>query len=577
LRGKRLERITPPMKLAAIYARFSTDLQSDRSIDDQIAVCRAYAERQGLTVAEIYQDRAISGASIVNRHGMQQLLAAASARRFQFIVADSTSRLGRDQEDRAAIRKRTKFAGITIMTPADGVVTDLTDGIRAVIDSVYIDDLRHAIRRAQRGRVSEGLAGGGLTYGYAAIAGEPGRRRIVDGEAAIVRRIFKDYLAGETPRAIAHALNAERATPPRGGKRWNASTILGSAIRCNGILRNPIYGGELVWNRVRMVKHPDTSRRISQPNAETEWQRRAVPELAIVTPEIFAAAAARLKARGGGHPSYHRRPRHILSGLLRCAACGAGMASLGLDRNGKKRIRCSAHAESGTCPDPHTFYLETIETAALEALRAELKHPQAIAEFVRTYHEERKRLAAAAIGRRSRNEKRLAELEREIARLVDAIGKGFGDPAVLGPASTRLELERQAVARELAEDPGPKVTALHPAALARYESMLGRLQAAIAAGVTAGDQEANEAMRDLIESVTVGRPAGQTSGAEITISGRLNALFGDKAFPNARVWGKAVAGESYRLSPHTGPASVFSLRALVSNNQGGNDRKCATR
>src|SRR5205809_3227741 len=50
-----------------------------------------------------------------------------------------------------AIRKRLRFAGVTIMTPADGVVTDLTDGIRAVIDSQYLEDLKHATRRGMAG------------------------------------------------------------------------------------------------------------------------------------------------------------------------------------------------------------------------------------------------------------------------------------------------------------------------------------------------------------------------------------------------------------------------------------------
>ena len=68
----------------------------------------------------------------------------------------------------------------------------------------------------------------------------------------------------------------------------------------------------------------------------------------------------------------------------------------------------------------------------------------AIAEYVRTYHEERKRLAAQADAKRARLDRRLGELNREIGRLVDAIAKGQGDPAVLGPRSTELKPERGA-------------------------------------------------------------------------------------------------------------------------------------
>lgn len=59
----------PTMKKAAIYARFSTDLQNERSIDDQVRLCRNYALREGMNVVEVYDDRARSGGSIVGRYG----------------------------------------------------------------------------------------------------------------------------------------------------------------------------------------------------------------------------------------------------------------------------------------------------------------------------------------------------------------------------------------------------------------------------------------------------------------------------------------------------------------------------
>lgn len=160
---------------------------------------------------------------------------------------------------------------------------------------------------------------------------------------------------------------------------------------------------------------------------------------------LFEAAQERRKARGATHPGLQRRPRHMLSGLLRCGACGAGMSTNGKDKSGCIRIRCSAASESGTCPDPKTFYLDTEERAVFDGLAAEMRHPDVIAEYVRTHHEKRKRLAAEADARRSRLERRMGELDREIDRLVDAIAKGHGDPAILGPRSTALHQERQRI------------------------------------------------------------------------------------------------------------------------------------
>jgi site-specific DNA recombinase len=128
----------------------------------------------------------------------------------------------------------------------------------------------------------------------------------------------------------------------------------------------------------------------------------------------------------------------MLSGLLRCGACGSGMSTNGKDKSGRIRIRCSAATESGACRDAKTFYLTTVEGAVLAGLKAEMRHPSVIAEYVRAYHDERKRLSAKANARRAYLDLRLDELKREIDRLVDAIAKGHGDPAVLGTPIERF-------------------------------------------------------------------------------------------------------------------------------------------
>src|SRR5450756_773513 len=72
------------------------------------------------------------------------------------------------------------------------------------------------------------------------------------------------------------------------------------------------------------------------------------------------------------------------------------MSTNGKDKSERIRIRCSAATESGTCRDAKTFYLHTVESAVLAGLEAEMRHPSVIAEYVRTYLEERKRLSARA-------------------------------------------------------------------------------------------------------------------------------------------------------------------------------------
>jgi site-specific DNA recombinase len=89
------------------------------------------------------------------------------------------------------------------------------------------------------------------------------------------------------------------------------------------------------------------------------------------------------------------------------------------------------------------------------------------------------------------------------------------------------------------------IMSLHPAVLARYEQQLVHLQDALSKGINAGDSDAAEAIRELVETVTVFRDLARPGGVTVEIAGRLNALLGEQAYPNRvrGVWGKMVAGE----------------------------------
>jgi site-specific DNA recombinase len=89
------------------------------------------------------------------------------------------------------------------------------------------------------------------------------------------------------------------------------------------------------------------------------------------------------------------------------------------------------------------IYLATVESAVLSRLKAEMRHPNVIAQYLRAYLDERKRLAARANAKRAHLELRRGEIRREIDRLVDAIAKGQGDPAVLGPSLEPTERRAQ--------------------------------------------------------------------------------------------------------------------------------------
>ncbi len=88
-----------------------------------------------------------------------------------------------------------------------------------------------------------------------------------------------------------------------------------------------------------------------------------------------------------------------------------------------------------------------------------------------------------------------------------------------------------------------------------------QLEKALGRGVNAGDTEAAEAIRDLVDTVTVFRDPVRQGGVAVEIAGRLNALLGQEAYPNRvkGVWGKVVAGVRYIAKPTVSEA-LFSYR-----------------
>jgi DNA invertase Pin-like site-specific DNA recombinase len=108
------------MLRAALYARYSSDNQSVSSIEDQFRVCREQADRQKWQVIDIYHDAAISGASVILRPGIQTLLQDAQRGKFDIVVAEALDRVSRDQADVATLFKHLCFAGVQIVTLAEG-------------------------------------------------------------------------------------------------------------------------------------------------------------------------------------------------------------------------------------------------------------------------------------------------------------------------------------------------------------------------------------------------------------------------------------------------------------------------
>jgi DNA invertase Pin-like site-specific DNA recombinase/vacuolar-type H+-ATPase subunit E/Vma4 len=522
------------MTRVALYARYSSDQQSAASIEDQLRLCRIHAEKQGWVVAESYHDRAVSGASLI-RSGIQELLADALRGRFQVVLAEALDRISRDQEDVAGVFKRMAFAGVKIITLSEGEITHLHVGLKGTMNALFLKDLADKTRRGMRGRVEAGRAGGGLCYGYDVVkrndaAGEPvrGERRINEAEAEIVRRIFREFAAGRSPRSIALGLNHEGVPGPF-GSTWGDTTIRGHACRGNGILNNELYVGCLVWNRQRFIKDPSTGRRVSRRNPEADWIRTEVPELRIVDDAlwqavkarqaelatVFAATTAGVREARAKRISSARRHAFLLSGLLVCGCCRGKYGIIT-----KERYGCLNHHRRVSCSNNRTIQRSLMEERVVAGLTERLVSAEAVAEAVRAYHEEMNRQNQARRARAEADRKALAKIERAIAGIIAAVEDGLYQPTM----KARLaELERQKAEIDARLRAGePELPDVNPNVAELYRRKVKHLAEALAED-DPSSQEAAVALRSLIGEVVL-TPGEKRGEVNATLRGELMGI-----------------------------------------------------
>lgn len=506
-----------------LYARYSSELQNALSTIDQLASLRERADREGWTIIDTFADEEISGRAGIGemqRPGLNAMLTRVERGDVDQVLAEATDRIARHSGDAHAVREHLEHFGARLFTLADGHVDEITGTIKGLMDSRFLKDLADRIRRGQRGQHGRGFNAGGLAYGYRVVKQIGDDGEIVRGilevheeEAAIVRRIFDQIIAGVSARAIVKALNQE-GVPSPSGKQWATNVIHGDRIRANGILRNNLYRGVMIYGRTRRAYHPKTRRYVAKVNPQSEWRTAEVPHLRIISDEQWREIEERYAAFDGDIRSKKKHPKRLLSGLGRCGQCGGTWTVISPDKWG-----CSARKAKGVCTNTRTISTGLYEQRVLGQLKQVLLDPDAVALFVDRYNSGIRARQAEASANRAPLERKIADLRGKVTRLVDAIADGAGEfqevkdrlrtaRADLAQAESQLTVIATAAPLELSSDLAD-----------RYRTYIAELDAALAVEGIAREQAAN-AIRGLIDSITLS-PNPDGRGVLIHVEGKM--------------------------------------------------------
>lgn len=443
----------------AIYARYSSTLQDERSIEDQIRLCREYAAKQDWRVLDewVCADRAKSGQTTVGREGFRQILNGARQRPrpFEIVLVEQLDRSSRESEVAIATFKDLKALGVRLVGVSDGMDSDregaeLDVSLRAIIANQYVRDLAKKTHRGLEGQFIRGFHAGGHLFGLRsepqfddARPGLRGERRIAgyvlrihEEEANIIRRIFTLYAeSGVAVDRIVAMLNADgvpwpgQSTGHRSRQQgWAHSSVI-------AILDDPKYAGHLVWNRSKWTRDRASGRRRSERRPEHEQTHREAPALAIVSQATWDAAQNRRREAKARHPRFGgcvagagtvRAPiKHLLSGLLRCAVCCSSITVIG-GKGANRTYGCLNARKKGRafCSNRLTISKAKIEAAFIDGIQARVLNPKVLTEVARGFASELKSATKQDTDELPRLEAEIQRLRTETRRLVEAIAAG---------------------------------------------------------------------------------------------------------------------------------------------------------
>lgn len=351
------------MHIAAAYIRVSTDDQTEYSPDAQLRAIKSYCEKNDyfLDPKYIFIDEGKSGRKAEKRPAFMSMIGTAKQKPtpFEVILCHKFDRFARNREDSVVYKSLLrKECGISIISITESIENDrmsiIIESMLEAMAEYYSINLAEEVKKGMTEKARRGEPLSIPPFGYAM---ENKQLVINHSEAAIVKKIFQDFISGKAYFAIAKELNAMGIHTHRGNPFENRTVSY--------ILQNPVYMGYIRWTPTgrtrRNFQNPDSMIIKSQHEP-------------IIDPIIFEAVSNRIKEIRLMHRPYQKpvlHESHWLRGLIRCPYCGHVLV-----RSNGYYI-CNGYVHT-TCSQRNSIRVDKIEKLVLAIIEHDLQSPQSI-------------------------------------------------------------------------------------------------------------------------------------------------------------------------------------------------------
>ena len=371
------------------YARVSTDQdEQSTSYEAQLDYYTKFIKSHGdWDFVGLYADEGISGLNTKRRDGFNAMIADALAGKISLIVTKSVSRFARNTVDSLTTIRTLKAHGIEVFFEKENIWTFDSKGelLITLMSSLAQEESRSIsenVTWGQRKRLQDGKVSFAYSRFLGYRKGADGLPEVVPEEAEVVRRIYRDFIAGKTVDGIAKALTREGVPTPAGREKWQKRTV-------ESILLNEKYKGEALLQKVFTVDFLTKKVKKNEGEVPQYYVKNSHP--GIIDPEEWQLVQDEMKRRKSKEGYHHGLSP--FSGKIFCECCGGAYGPKVWHSNdpyrkiiwrcNEKYHRKGKNGEAGEhCSTPHLTE-EEIKEAFCRALGVLIEDREKLAEDVR--------------------------------------------------------------------------------------------------------------------------------------------------------------------------------------------------
>lgn len=413
------------MANVVVYARYSSDKQTEQSIEGQIRVCKEYAERNNLNIIDYYIDRAISG-TIDNRPDFQRMIRDSKKKQFEYVLVYKLDRFARSRRDSANYKFKLRTNGVKVISAmeqiGDNPESIILEAVLEAQAEYYSLDLAQKVKRGMHESIyKKQFIGGTIPYGYKV---ENLKIYVNKKEAEVLKYVFTSYADGVPKKEIIRELNS-KGIKNRKGNNFTSNSF-------QSVLQNRKYIGEYIFeNEIINDYYPTIIDKITFEKVQKRLKRNK---------RIAASSKANIK--------------FLLTGKAFCGHCGNTMVGTSsTSRNGNthyyyacstqyKKHQCNKKAEKKEFLE---YYIcEQTLKYVLNPEKAKLIAEKVVNEYNKLYNNDNiKEL-----------ELKLSKIETEINKIVDSFidAESQAIRKKLNVKIANLDLQASEIKNQIAKD-----------------------------------------------------------------------------------------------------------------------------